>query len=93
MNLESLSKKLVQTVSVHIILHILPSSYQSFIRGLDTIDKIPSIHIVDITTKLLQEEQWVEKEREASSDGSHALVSNKRSIQYTKKSNDKPVQF
>ena len=51
--LESLGKTLVEKEVVHIILHSLPSSYQPFIRWLDTADKIPTISVSDLTAKLL----------------------------------------
>ena len=88
--LESLGKTMVEKEFVHVILRNLPSSYQSFIRGLDTAKKIPTIYVSDLTTKLLHEEQRLAKEREPSSDKNHALVSKRRSFQYTKKFNDKP---
>ena len=90
--LESIRKTLVEKEFVHIIIHNLPSSYQSFIRGLDTTNKIPTISVSDLTTKLLQEKQRLAKEREPSSDESHALVSMRISFQYINKFNDKTCQ-
>jgi hypothetical protein len=91
--LESLGKTLEEKEFVHIILCSLPISYQPFIRGLDTSDKITTIYVANITSNLLQEEQSLEKEREPFNDESRALVSKGRSTQYTKKSNDKIGQF
>ena len=51
--LESLGKTLVEKEVVHIILRSLPSSYQPFIRWLDSADKIPTISVSDLTIKLL----------------------------------------
>jgi hypothetical protein len=92
-DLESLGKTLEDNEFVHIILHNLPSSYQPFIRGLDTTNKIPTTFVANITAKLLQEEKHLAKERESSNDEIHALVSKGRSTQYTKKSNDKTSHF
>jgi hypothetical protein len=91
--LESLGKTLEEKEFVHIILWSLPSSYQPFIRGIDTTDKIPTISIDNVTAKLLQEDQCLAKERESSNDEIRALVSKGISTQYTKKFRDKIGQF
>ena len=54
---------------VQIILQSLPGYYQSFIRGLDTADKLKAIKYDKLCAKLIQEEKHQIKERESSTVG------------------------
>ena len=51
---------------VQILLQSLLGSYQSFIRGLDTIDKLKAIKSDELCALLIQEEKCQIKERESS---------------------------
>ena len=59
---------------VQIILQSLPGSYQSFIRGLDTADKLKSIKSEELCAKLVQEEKRQVKEKESFDGESQAFV-------------------
>ena len=61
--LASLGKSIDDKDFVQIILKNLPSPYQSFIRGLDTADKLKGIKSDELCAKSIQEEKCQIKER------------------------------
>ena len=71
---------------MQIILQSLPRSYQSFIRGLDTADKLKSIKSEELCAKLVQEEKRQVKEKESFDGESQAFVM--KGKQYYKKLQD-----
>ena len=71
---------------MQIILQSLPGSYQSFIRGLDTADKLKSIKSEELCAKLVQEEKRQVKEKESVDGESQAFVM--KGKQYYNKSQD-----
>lgn len=59
----SLGKNIEDKDFVQIILQSLPSSYQSFIRGLDTVDNLKTIKSDEVCAKLIEEEKCQIKEK------------------------------
>ena len=84
--LASLGKDIDDRDFVQIILQSLLGSYQSFIRGLNTADKLKSIKSKELCAKLVQEEKRQVKKKESFDGESRAFLM--KGKQYYKNSQD-----